>query len=287
MFDTVVRVRTWRTLRFVVAGFLLTLATAHAGSVAFGSRTLYIPDPDGYMPLAKAVPRFMQLAQAYLPKEIRLVETYVTPPDAAALEQGNSASMQRYFQIQAPRSADGVPVSNEEFAAAAPEIENGIRQALGDSGQAIKEQAAKGNAEVKRQTTVDPQMQLTDTGYLGTFRKEPWGQFFTIKTKASAQGVMAKPQQIVGAGAVVLANYQMVFLYCYANYANEGDRQWAEKAVSEWADQVHGANPDDPTVGAHIPHRGFNVKEMLRWGAIGAVLGLLAWFAGKIFRRDQ
>lgn len=275
----------WRTLRFVVAASLLTLATAHAGQVAFGSRTLYVPDPDGYLPLAKAVPRFIQLGQSYLPKEIRLVEVFATPADVAALEQGNPAQLQRYFQIQAARSADGVPVSNEEFVAAASEIENGIRQAIGDASGAIKQQADRGNAEIKRQTSIDPQMQLTDTGYLGQFRKEPWGQFFTIKTKASAQGVMAKPQQIVGAGGVVLANYQIVFLYCYANYNNEGDRQWAEKSVSEWADQVHAANPDDPTVGAHIPHRGFNVKEMLRWGAIGAVLGLLAWFFGKIFRR--
>lgn len=285
MFRVVDRVRVARTLRCVVAGLLLTLAVAHAGQVAFGSRTLYVPDPDGFLPLAKSVPRFNQMAQAYLPQAIRLVDTYATPADAAAMQQGNSAGMRRYFQMQVPRSADGVPVSNEEFAAAADEIENGIRKALGDAAQTIKQQADKGNAEIKRQTSVDPQLTLSDVGYLGVFRKEPWGQFFTIKTKASAQGVMAKPQLIVGAGAAVLVNYQIVFLYCYANYNNEGDRQWAEKSVSEWADQVHGANPDDPTVGNHIPSHGFNFKEMLRWGVIGGVIGLLAWFFGKIFRR--
>jgi hypothetical protein len=286
MFRAAVCTRAVRALRFVVAGSLLTLATAHAGPVAFGSRTLYVPDPNGYVPLAKAVPRFIQLGQAYLPKEIRLVEVYAAPPDAAALEQGTSATMKRYFQIQTARSADGVPVSNEDFASAATEIENGIRKAFGDASGMIKEAADKGNAEIKRQTNIDPQMQLTDTGYLGLFRTEPWGQFFTIKVKASSEGLMAKPQQMVGAGGVVLVNYQLVFLYCYANYNNEGDRQWAEKSVSEWADQVHGANPDDPSVGSHIPHSGFNFKEMLRWGVIGGVLGLLAWFFGKIFRRE-
>jgi len=280
------RVRSGRTLRCVVAALLLTLASAHAGQVAFGSRTLDVPDPDGFVPLAKSVPRFNPMAQAYLPQNIRLVDTYALPADAAAMQQGNGAEMRRYFQMQVPRSADGVPVSNEDFAAAATEIENGIRQALGDAGRAIKEQADKGNAEIKRQTSVDPQLTLSETGFLGTFRKEPWGQFFTIKTKASAQGVAGKPQQIVGAGAAVLVNYQLVFLYCYAHYDNEGDRQWAEKSVSAWADQVHGANPDDPTVGKHIASHGFNLKEVLRWGVIGGAIGLLVWFFGKIFRRE-
>src|SRR5579859_1563953 len=158
MFRTAVCVRAVRTLRFVVTGLLLTLAAAHAGPVSFGNRSIYIPDPDGFLPLSKPVPRFIQLAQAYLPKNIRLVEVYATPPDTAALEQGTPTELKRYFQLQTAQSTDGVPVSNEDFAAAATQIEQGMRQALGEAASTLDAQTDKGNAEVKRQTSIDPKL---------------------------------------------------------------------------------------------------------------------------------
>jgi hypothetical protein len=284
MFDVKTCARALRVLRWGVVGLLLTLATAQAGPISFGQRSIYVPDPDGYVPLSKSLPRFMQVAQAYLPQTNRLVEAYATSPDAAAMEEGKSVALKRYFQIQTLRKTDGVPVSNEEFADAAGEIEKGLRQALGDAASIGKDLTDKGNKEVKRMTSVDPQVSLSETGYLGIYRKEAWGQFFTVKTKLSAN-VMDKSQDLVCAGVIALVNYQIVFLYGYANYKNEGDRQWVENAVSEWADQVHGANPDDAKVAAKIPKTHFDFKEVLRWGVIGGIIGLLAALVGKIFRK--
>ncbi|HZP66902.1 MAG TPA: hypothetical protein VFB32_11385 [Rudaea sp.] len=273
-----------RALRVAFAAALVCcFAPVHAGDLAFGKRTIYVPDPDGYIPLAQSMPRYMQAAQAYLPATNRLVEAYATPADAAAMEQGKPV-LSRYFQVQVLRSLDGTPVSPDELADAEGEMDRGLKQALGNVDSIGRDLASKGNSEIKRMTAVDPQISVSDTGYLGVYRKEPWGQFFTIKTRLST-GLMSKPTDLVCAGAIVLANYQLVFLYGYSVYKNEGDRQWAEQAVSEWADQVHGANPDDAKVAATLRRTHFDFKEVLRWAVMGGIIGGLVALVGKIVRK--
>ena len=270
----------------MLAALVLTLpvAAAHAaGTMNFGSRSLYVPDPMGFEAISKSVPRFMQLAQAYLPPSNRLVEAYVTADDEAALSLGKPIDLKRYFQLQTLKSLDGTAVSNEEFQSAAGEIESGLKQALGDAEKLGGDLAAQGNKAVKDMTTVDPKVSVSGTGYLGIYRREPWGQFFTIKSKVSAG---AESTTLVASGGIVLVNYQLVFLYAYSQYKTEGDRQWVQGAVSEWADAVHEANPDDPRA-APKSSLHFDFKGILRMGMIGAVIGGLIGLIGFMIRKSR
>jgi hypothetical protein len=264
------------------AAVSLMATCVHAESVQLGSRSLNIPNPEGFEPLATVAPHYIQAAQAYLPAGNRLVEAYATPADASALAQGRPTAPTRYFQLQAPRKAEGVAVSAEEFADARKEVEDGLAQTLKDSEQLATELTQQGNAEVKRLTASDPKIALSGIGYLGAYRREPWGLFFTIKSGLTAAD--GTNQIMVCGGALVLVNYQLLFLYSYSQFHDESDRRWVEQATSAWADAMRTANPDDPKVAATASGHFFG-GGVLRTALIGAIIGGLVGLIGTLLRK--
>lgn len=268
-----------------LAGTLFALATAAlADTRQFGPRSLDIPAPQDFKPLAAVSPRYMQAAQAYLPATNRLVEAYASAPDAQALGEGKATALARYFQLQAPRNADGVPVSEQEFVGASKEIESGLEQTLKDSKELTTQLTEQGNAAVKRMTTTDPKIALSGVHYLGAYRREPWGLFFSIKSGVSAAD--GTSQVLVCGGALVLVNYQLLFLYSYSQYHDESDRQWVEQATSSWADAVRAANPNDAAVGAKASH-GFSGGGMMRNTVLGAIIGGLVGLVASVLRKRK
>ena len=258
----------------ILFSFVSLMATlVHAETLQFGSRSLNIPNPEGFEPLATVSPRYIQAAQAYLPATNRLVEAYASPADTKALAQGQPTSLARYFQMQTSRKAEGVAVSAAEFAEASKEVEGSFEQTLKDSQPLATQLTDQGNAEVKRLTSSDPKIALSGIGYLGAFRREPWGLFFTIKSGLTAED--GTNQVMVCGGALVLVNYQLLFMYSYSQYRDESDRRWVEQATSAWADAARAANPDDPKVAATASHgKGSNVRMVETIGAI--LLGLFS-----------
>ena len=266
----------------VLFSFVSLIATlAHAETLQFGSRALNIPNPEGFEPLATVSPRYIQAAQAYLPATNRLVEAYATPADAKALAQGQPTSLGRYFQLQTSRKAEGVVVSAAEFAEASKEVEGSFEQTLKNSQPLATQLTDQGNAEVKRLTSSDPKIALSGIGYLGAFRREPWGLFFTIKSGLTAED--GTNQVMVCGGALVLVNYQLLFMYSYSQYRDESDRRWVEQATSAWADAARAANPDDPKVAA-TASSGLG-SGVLRMALIGAVIGGLVGLVGFLLRK--
>jgi hypothetical protein len=266
----------------VLFSFVSLVATVtHAATVQFGARSLNIPNPEGFEPLTTVSPRYIQAAQAYLPATNRLVEAYATPADAKALAQGQAATLTRYFQLQAPRNAEGVVVSANEFSDASKQVEGGFEQSVKNSQSLATQLTEQGNAEVKRMTENDPKIALSEIGYLGAFRREPWGLFFTIKSGLKAEG--GANQIMVCGGALVLVNYQLLFMYSYSQYRDESDRRWVEQATSAWADAARAANPDDPKVAASAS--GGWSHGILRTVLIGAIIGGLVGLIGGLIRK--
>lgn len=267
-----------------LAGSLLVLASAAlADSRQFGSRTLNIPNPEGFEPLAAVSPRYIQAAQAYLPATNRLVDAYASAADAQLLGQGQPTALARYFQLQAPRKADGLAVSEKEFTDASKEIESGLEQTLKNSQELTSQLTQQGNAEIKRMTTTDPKVALSGVNYLGAYRREPWGLFFTIKSGVSAAD--GTNQVLVCGGALVLVNYQLLFLYSYSQFHDESDRQWVEQATSAWADAVRAANPNDAAVAATVS--GGSGGGVMRNALIGAIIGGLIGLVASVLRKRK
>lgn len=262
------------------------VADAQAAPVAFGKRTLEIPAPTGFVAVAKISPELLRLSEGYLPAGNRLVEIYLSEDEAAALARGEGAQMQRYFQLQVMRSVDGQPISAEEFSTASKQVEDGIRETIPSLAAEYGDIAAKGNAQVKDAVGVDPGVELGPATYLGAFRREPWGTFFTIAlTVASGDAASRSDERTVGASALVLVNHQVLYLYSYNDYGSEADRRWAEGAVSAWADAVRRANADDPAVAREASRswfdRGGIARSAMVGGAIGFVIALLGFGARR------
>jgi hypothetical protein len=262
---------------------LLCCAFAAAATLQFGTRSLNVPEPEGFTSLSTVSPRYMQVAQVYLPATNRLVEAYATPADAKALSDGRVAQLTRYLQLQAPRAAEGTPISELEFTEASKEMEAQFESTMRNSKDLADNVAQKGNAEIKRITSTDPKVALSGMEYLGTYRREPWGLFFSIKSAVSAGD--GSKQTLVCAGALVMINYQLLFMYSYAHYHDSGDREWAEQATSAWADATRAANPNDPAVAAKVKH-GFFGGSLLRNTIIGAIIGGIVGLFAKIFRKS-
>jgi hypothetical protein len=271
----------------ILIGFVATQASA--APVAFGSRSIEIPAPAGFQPIANAAPWYLHALEAYQPPTNRLAEIYVLPADATALVNREPKPLERYFLVAALRKLDGVPTSPADFDGAKAQIEDGINHALANSGKALQEIADKGNAEIARRTSTDPKLALSGLQYLGVYRREPWGLFFTMKEHV-ASADSAQGDDIIGAASVALINYQVVYLYAYAHDTGDADRRWAEQAVSTWADALRAANPDDPALASKaVPlEQGFDWSSVFGKAVIGAVIGgLIGLIAMAISKRTR
>jgi hypothetical protein len=270
--------------RWIVATFLLTLALATvAAPQKFGTRQLEIPEPRGFVPLSTASPRFMELAQGYLPAGNHLLEVYATPADRDALASGEGKELKRYLQLQTMRKVEGQAISAGDFGEASKEMESELAKAFANIGDQASQLMQQGNAASKAKSGVDPQLAASDIGYLGAYRHEPWGMFFSISTKVSSGA--AEPTKMICSGALVLIDHQLAYLYAYANFNSAADRTWAQAAVSDWADAIHVANPDDPALEASAQslRPGFSWSRVAFGAGIGAFVGLML----KLFRKKQ
>jgi len=267
-----------------LAASLLVAGTALAAPLAFGERNLEVPVPQGFAPVAQRLPQFITLAQGYLPAGNRLVEAYLLPDDATAMESGEQVEIKRYFQVQTLRKLDGVPVSAAEFTEVSGQLEAQLGTMLADAGKLGDELARQGNDAAKRQAGVDPKVGLGGLAYLGSFRKEPWALFFTTRAVVTIDGVQVPA---TAASALAVINHQVAYLYAYTyeEDASPNGRAWAERAVSQWADAVHAANPDDPALEANAKRLGggFNWSSVGRGAFIGGLCGMFIW----LFRRRQ
>jgi hypothetical protein len=275
-----------RFLRVSTKSILIVLAVAgitlaDAATQRFGARTLTIPDPDGFAALANDVPQYIQVAQAYLPATNRLIDAYASPADKQSIAAGRGAELKRYFQLQVPRRADGTPVSEADFQSASKEVESGLEAALKNSDQLASDLMKKGNSEVKKLTSTDPGVSISGVGYLGVFRREPWGIFFSIRSKVGATG--SSTDKLVCSGALVLINFQLVYLYSYAMDRGESDRRWAEDSLSAWADAIRAANPNDPAVASTT---GGGSNRLIKNILLGAIIGGLVFLVSKIIRKN-
>jgi hypothetical protein len=279
--------RFWITFasQIIAIPIVFACAQALAEPVTFGARTFNMPAPEGFVAVSKSAPRYVQLSQGYLPASNRLVEAFVPAEAAQALAENRGASFERYFQLQTLRKADGRPLSSEDFRNTTTEIEAQFAKVLKEVD--VDKLTREGNAQVKKSTTTDPQVAISGIESQGVYRREPWGIFFTVRSRV-ASGVSGEPTDLICAAGLTLINHQLMYLNGYAQQHGPADERWVQQAVSSWADMVHAANPDDAAVAAQaesLSRGGFNWKQLrdrtLLGAGIGALFGLVIALARK------
>ncbi len=205
-----------KLLRLAVLGAsFLCVGFALAQPIHFRGRVLEVPDPEGFQPIAKAFPSYLAVIQTATANG--LVEDYVDPGAVRELKAGRNPPMERFFQLHVGRQDDGRPVSPAEFTLARNRVQS----------------------EIARKAT------LNGYGFLGAFRLEPWGIFCSFRTRSATPFLALQPaRELIASSALVLVDGQELYLYSFATYKGEPDRQWAERSLSAWADRLHAANPE-------------------------------------------
>jgi hypothetical protein len=265
----------------------LAASAASAQTLTFGSRTLKVPAPaPGFEPTSQALPAYVQASQAYLPAGTRLVEVYVPQKDIDDMKAGVGGLIPRYFQVQVMTAMDGRPISTQEFADGVDDIEAGIEAAV----PKIEDEAARlteqGNAAVSAQAGEDPNLKLGGVQYHGIVRREPWGLFFTMSMDVQLQiEGETSPGRAYSASGIILVDHQLMQIAAYADADDPNAKQWAEKAVSDWADAIRAANPDDPAVEAKaepLPGGGgFDFGRIGKMALLGALIGLVVFLVRR------
>jgi hypothetical protein len=275
--------RLGRRVALVLASSLIPVSAVIAEPVTFGARSLEIPAPSGFEPMSKKVPRFLEISAGYLPPGNRLAESYVLPKDGELMASGNNADIQRYFQLQVLRALDGKPISTDEFEEVTKAIEGQLETLITDANKQAAELSKQGNEAAQRTAGVDPDLSIDGMTYLGTFRREPWGLFFTTRARVTVAG---EPINTTGSAAVALINHQVLYLYAYSYQDEKGPhgRAWTERAVTQWADAVYAANPEDAAVAAQADAAKPKSRlgnTMIIGGLIGAAVGIGAAILGR------
>jgi hypothetical protein len=238
--------------KWVIVGIVCLLGGFAAGAgladpVQFGTRTIEIPPPPSgqYRALAAAFPKVVAAMQAFLPTQLRLVDTYVTNDQYTGLALGTNKRLDRYFQLQVARPLDGVPVSEAQFKQARPGILQGVAQVANQLPR-LRDQMTHGNQAVQAQTGHDPGVTLSQPNYLGAFRQTDWGVFYSMKIGVKAAD--GQPSTVMAmSGSVIDIDGQLMMLNAYCQFSGPQDLQWTRQAISAWADAVRAAN----AVGKH------------------------------------
>jgi hypothetical protein len=221
---------------------------ARAEPTKFGGRTLEVPVPAGFVPVGRAMPKYMAAAQGFLPAEKPPGRVYVPLLDAQKLRAGMPTNVGRYYQLQVVRSLEGKAVSAAEFGKTIDTMEAELAKWRRRSRRIAARLSAQGNAALDdtNATTVS----LGQVRMLGVFRKKDWGLFFTNSVGVGlAQGDSRRKSRMLSASGIVRIDGQVLYLLPTPTKRTR-TRAAGRGAVSTWADAVHAANPGTAAVPA-------------------------------------
>jgi hypothetical protein len=267
----------------------LAAAPSAVGEYAFGERRLKVPAPEDFEPATVVAPNLMPILASYLPATNRLAETFVDRANVDALAAGTAPALDPYLQLQVLRNVDGVVLSSKDFAAQSSEFERQIEAAMPGLEDEVSRLTESGNAKLADETGVDPQIGFGGSRYLGVFRREPWGLFYSMQAKVTSdRDGIRQEMPVTTSGAVVMINHQMMFLY--ANRYSDSDEGlvWTRDAVVRWAEDLRRVNPDDPALEpqARPLRNGIDWGQALRTGLItAAIAATVALLIGLFSRR--
>ena len=245
----------------VVLPLLIACGMAHARNVQIGDRTVHVPPPQSLVKVREDQP---------LPA--------MTRPGAAILGPGILASQSMLYVTQADLDSVGTSHSHKMGRAAefivAPNMQDmDAGDALFGNGHALD---ADRLARHHYDKFLDFVHRESDSGitrgtYLGVYRKEPWGVFFSFRTHSGDP--LREVAQVVSC-AYVLVNHRVVLLYMYSPVNDEADTDltWTQQTLSDWGDAIHG---DKGVGGTH--------QSMLYKAAPWIILSLLALMAYALF----
>ena len=233
----------YRQFVILICGIaLLVVATlGNAASVNFGARTLEIPAPGQNKPVATSFPGVLEINSGYLPPANRLVDMYVTPDQVKEIGNAGHPALDHYFELQVPRTLEGIHIPAEQFAQGRPNIKAGLEKEFGKIQTDADGLARNGNQHLHEVTGNQSNVSMNSIGSIGIFREESWGVFFSMQSAVAITGHTPIPMII--SGAIVWINGQVLYLYAVSQGTGKADIQWTQQSLNAWVNAIHAANP--------------------------------------------
>lgn len=203
--------------RGVLAGTLLAAsALAHADDVALdiGGRSILVPLEPGYVAVSERSPELHRWGQAALPASNRLVETFHTEANLAALLRGELADG-HYYMVQTMRSVESTDVSLADWQA----MQSGITRGMVDSRtrDSVHADDAARSARLSEVAGREVAMRFgeLEAPEIYARTRETVRFLMNIPAKVEVEGEVVE-LSIGAAGAMVLVKDRIVFVYWYA-----------------------------------------------------------------------
>lgn len=230
-----------------IAVFCVLVLASHGGEVTkpaprehvdVGGRRLKLPTPAGFERIDGLNPGKDQVMEAMLPATNRYLARYEPLKDSATPDAGRS------FSAQVLRSLEAREIGDRTFAEMKQQTKTELDQARAGIEAEFAKLKGKAEKAMKDATGADAALSVSDLAVLGYFGETSNSLGFTLamNVAAKAGGNTSKGKDVI-ASMIVPVNGRLIYLYSNAGYKSEVDRQWAEKAVTEWRDAVLAANP--------------------------------------------
>lgn len=273
--------------RIAIAGCLFATAFVHAQDVVFdiGGTSIRVPVEPGYVSVSENAPELHRFGQAALPPSNRLVDSFYTPEQLAAMQGGESVQG-HYFMIQSMRSLEPLLFSVADWEKMQPEIISGIVGADVQDGMR-KDEAAR-DTRMREETGRDVALRFGELKAPEIYARTPESIRFLMNIPAVLE-IEGETHEIAAgaAGAVVLVQNKILFVYWYAVPASSETVDEARRKLDSTVETMVAMNASDASV-ASSPSlgRGMDWGRVGLMGVVGGGLALLAsLIAVLVFRR--
>ncbi|GAB2498089.1 hypothetical protein [Arenimonas alkanexedens] len=280
-------VRRWPLV--VAVAWLLALApAAHAGVVAFpmGDASIQVPIESGYVAVSEHAPELHRFGQAALPPSNRLVDTFYTAADLKALQQGEMLNG-HYFMIQTMRSLEPLQVSVADWQRMQPDITSGMVDAL--AGKEIHNDAEARDARMSEAAGRDVAMRFGELTAPEIYAKTPDSIRFLMNIPAVFEvGGETREVAVGAAGAIVLVQNKLVFVYWYAVPATPDTIDVARRKLDTTVEGMVALNASDASVASSR-----QLSGGIEWGRfgtkalVGAAVAVLVLLGGLLLARRK
>lgn len=228
----------------VVLSLWIACGLAQAHAVQIGQRTVNVPPPRDLVKVRddQAMPAMTRPAAFILGPGILVAHSllYATQSDLDSVDlthPGSGHKMGRAAEFIVPPNMQGMDTGDAVFGDGHPiDPENLARH----SYDRILSYAHRESDSGIRGGT-----------YLGVYRQEPWGVFFSFRTHSGDS--LHEIAQVVSC-AYVLVNHRMVLLYMYSPVTDDAgtDLAWTQATLSDWGEAIHRNKSDSGTHGTML-----------------------------------
>jgi hypothetical protein len=209
---------------------------AAAETYRAGGKQFALPPPSS--DLVEGGPDNRIIMENFVPENNRLVASFATPEDLAALRAGSKKTLTKYAMVEVPRKGEFAEFSAGDF----KDLADGAAQQIG---------VAMDSAVSEGEETFNRRMKSLELDNL-TVKLDKPVQLGTLFSRSDAIGFgMILPVTVAGtttrmiAGVIFLrVKNRVLFAYLYGSYKDESSAQWIRKASEEWVDAILKANQE-------------------------------------------